>query len=79
MPARTWVLIFPYWSALLLLTIPTIALLWLTLATRRRDRRIRQGRCAVCGYDLRATPDRCPECGTPSSRSGRAAAFRIDA
>jgi hypothetical protein len=50
----------PFWS-LLLLTAP-LPLLRIGAAIRRRRAR-GHGLCAACGYDMRATPQRCPECG----------------
>ncbi len=51
----------PHWFVVVLTGIPPA--LWVRQFHRRR-RRIAEHQCVVCGYDLRATRDRCPECGT---------------
>ncbi|HZN69920.1 MAG TPA: zinc ribbon domain-containing protein [Tepidisphaeraceae bacterium] len=70
-----WEVRFPHSAvllALLLLTGLTLLPAW-----RRRRRRLR-GLCEHCGYDLRSSDERCPECGadippkTPKVSSDRA-------
>ena len=54
----------PYWFPAVLFSLPHT--LWI-LAAIRRKRLKGKGHCRKCGYDLRATPERCPECGTAAA------------
>jgi hypothetical protein len=55
---------FPHWVGCVPVVLVFLAMLPSRL--RRRSRR-RRGLCLHCGYDLRASPERCPECGTAVS------------
>jgi len=56
--ARVWAA--PAWLLTVILALLPAAWGW---GAYRQRRRKQTGRCIACGYDLRASPDRCPECG----------------
>ncbi|MDB5304909.1 MAG: hypothetical protein JWM97_2458 [Phycisphaerales bacterium] len=55
--------IFSVWLGLPLLVSLALPTCWVARKWKV-SRKKQPGACRVCGYDLRATPERCPECGT---------------
>jgi hypothetical protein len=54
---------FPHWVVVLMTLAPFVA----AHLRRRRKNRFSDAACRNCGYDLRATPQRCPECGSKAT------------
>ncbi len=67
-----------YWElsikALLIifLVLPIYSVVNVFSQRRMAQKRCMAGCCIVCGYDLRGTPDRCPECSSiPTLKKGK--------
>jgi hypothetical protein len=60
-----WFIVVPYWAIAVVTGAAPAA--WL-IRRSTGGRRFGRGRCRTCGYDLRSSPERCPECGTPRAR-----------
>jgi hypothetical protein len=58
----------PYWPLIVASLAPPVLLVRRAVRARRRTR---MNQCITCGYDLRETPERCPECGASGARLRR--------
>jgi phage FluMu protein Com len=56
--------LIPFWIPVMVSGSGAVVLLRASVQARLLQR---SGRCRTCGYDLRATPASCPECGTVNS------------
>jgi hypothetical protein len=71
--SRDRTLTLPYWAPLFAGAVLPLIVLRRAAREHRRRRAARRGICPTCGYDLRATPDRCPECGATTATTPEAA------
>jgi hypothetical protein len=66
-PQRYWYIFdnahVPYWFLLVVFGLGGMPVIVRLRRHRRRMRRLRNNQCVACGYDLRASSGRCPECG----------------
>jgi len=68
-PSVSYFLRVPLWAIDAALALAIVASFISVRRAARRTQRLLRRECPTCGYDLRATPDRCPECGAKATRA----------